>query len=477
LREKQIRVLIVDDGCLCRTLSERLRQEGLQVQETEDAAKALAFIQRGWPDVVLLDTQIPNANGIEMLRRFRGLDSDLPVVMATPSPNFPEAVEAVKAGACDYLAVPFNNDEVIAAVRKAWLGNPRQREFRRGEEESVQDSSLPRLMGPGEKVRQVGAEVSRVAPTNFSVVISGETGVGKELVAQAIHAQSRRAANRFLSVDCGAIPDSLIENELFGHERGAFTSADRVGIGKFEAASGGTLFLDEISNLPLGMQSKLLRVLQEKQIYRIGSNAGTKVNVRMIAATNQDLASLVLAKSFRGDLFHRLSEYLIRVPPLRERREDTLFLAERFLRTTNRELGKDVEGFSDSVIQLLVTYDWPGNVRELRNVIRGAVLLAEGVIGPGELRLRTDASRIPPSSTDSYGEGPLSLKEIVLHSTVQIERSILAQALRRAGGNKAQAARMLGIDYKTIHTKMRQYGIQKEAIHHDTAKEQKCQSG
>src|SRR3972149_3656228 len=193
-------------------------------------------------------------------------------------------------------------------------------------------------MGPGEKVRQVAAEISRVAATNFSVVISGETGVGKELVAQAIHAQSRRAANLFLSVDCGAIPDSLIENELFGHERGAFTSADRV---------------------------------------RIGSNAGTKVNVRMIAATNQDLASLVLAKSFRGDLFHRLSEYLIRVPPLRERREDIMFLTERFLRATNRELGKDVEGFSDSVIQLLLTYDWPGDVRELRNVIRGAVLLAE----------------------------------------------------------------------------------------------------
>ena len=477
MKESPIRVLIVDDGCLGRALSERLRQEGLQVQETQDAAQPLDFIRREWPDVVLLEAGTGHFEGIEILRRIRELDRDLPVVMATPSPNFPEAVEAVKAGACDYLAVPFNNDEVIAAVRKAWLGNPRQREFRRGEEESVQDSSLPQLMGPGEKVRQVGAEVARVASTNFSVVISGETGVGKELVAQAIHAQSRRAANLFLSVDCGAIPDSLIENELFGHERGAFTSADRVGIGKFEAASGGTLFFDEISNLPLGMQSKLLRVLQEKQIYRIGSNAGTKVNVRMIAATNQDLASLVLAKSFRGDLFHRLSEYLIRVPPLRERREDIMFLAERFLRATNRELGKDVEGFSDSVIQLLLTYDWPGNVRELRNVIRGAVLLAEKVIGPGELRLRTDASRMPPSSTDSHSEGQLSLKEIVLHSTVQIERSILAQALRRAGGNKAKAARMLGIDYKTIHTKMRQYGIQKEVIHHDTAKEQKCQSG
>ena len=470
MKESPIRVLMVDDGCLRRSLLERLRQEGFQVRETEDPAQALEQIRHRWPHAIVSCTDMPQANGIEMLRRIRKLDAGLPVVMATPSPNFREAVEAVKSGAYDYLETPSNNDEVVAAIHKACMENHGPRESYPAEEEGEKDRSLPQLMGPSQKILRVVEEVDRVAPTNFSVVILGETGAGKELVAQAIHAQSHRSAKRFLSMDCGAIPDSLIENELFGHERGSFTGADRAGIGKIEAASGGALFLDEISNLPLGMQNKLLRVLQEKRINRIGSSAGINIDVRMIAATNQDLASLVLAKSFRGDLFHRLSEYIIRVPPLRERREDILFLAERFLRATNRELGKDVEGFSESAIPLLLTYDWPGNVRELRNIIRGAVLLAEKVIGPGELRWRTDVGRMPPCSTDSYGEGQLSLKEIVLHSTVHIERGILAQALRRAGGNKAQAARMLRIDYKTLHTKMRQYGIRREAINYDATK-------
>jgi DNA-binding NtrC family response regulator len=475
MNESPIRVLIVDDGCLRRTLSQRVRGGDFQVQDTDDIAKASELIRVRWPEVVLLDCDMPHANGMELLRRIREIDAGLSVIMATPSPNFREAMEAVKAGASDYLAMPCNEDDLMAAIRNVRTGNHRPREFRGAKHERSEDGSLLSLMGSSEKVRRVVDEVARVAPTKFSVVIVGETGVGKELVAQAIHLQSRQPANRFLSVDCGAISESLIENELFGHERGAFTGADRQGIGKFEAASGGSLFLDEISNLPVGVQTKLLRVLQEKRVYRIGGTAGVQVDVRVIAAANQDLRSLVFANIFREDLFHRLSEYVIQVPPLRERREDILFLAKRFLTSTNQELGKNVQGFSEAAILSLLTCHWPGNVRELRNVVRRAVLLANEVIIPEHLGLQISTvptpvqqsllenpGRMLPARVESCDEGQLSLKELVLHNTIRIERTVLVETLQRAGGNKAKAARMLQIDYKTIHTKIRQYGIMKE---------------
>ncbi len=459
MKETPVRVLMVVGLEMRGPLSELLRREGMEVQEAEDAAVALNFVRLQSPDVVLLDAHMPHAGGMKILRRALALDRDLAVIMVTASVDLREAIEAVKAGAYDYLPKPLSNDEVISTIRRAWIERARKGQFRKGDGEAENRSSLPQRMGPSEKVRQLAAEVARVAPTNFSVVIAGETGAGKELVAQAIHAESHRAASQFLAMDCGAIPDSLIENELLGHERGAFTGADRTAIGKFEAASGGTLFLDEISNLPIGMQSKLLRVLQEKRVYRIGSTMGIKVDVRVIAATNQGLRSLVEAKSFRGDLFHRLSEYILHVPPLRERREDIIFLAKQFLYRTNQELVKDVQGFSDSAIRLMLTYDWPGNVRELRNVIRGAVLLADGVINPEQLRLREAPGMAIPCGVESHSEGRFSLKEIVQRNTIQVERTVLAQMLQQTGGNKAKAARMLGIDYKTIHTKIRQYGI------------------
>ncbi len=440
-------------------LCELLKREGMQVQEAGEGAAFLDLIRRQSPDVLLLDTGMPHTPGMEILRRARELDGDLAVVMVTASPDFREAIAAVKAGAYDYLHAPFNNGDVVSTIRRAWAERRRELPFRQPDEEAEKKWSLPERMGGSEKVCRLAAEVARVAATNFSVVIAGETGAGKELVARAIHAQSHRSTGQFLALDCGAIPDSLIENELFGHERGAFTGADRTGIGKFEAASRGTLFLDEISNLPIRMQSRLLRVLQEKQVYRIGSTTGIKVDVRLIAATNQDLRSLVEAKSFRGDLFHRLSEYILRVPPLRERREDIIFLVKQFLHCTNQELGKDVPGFSESAIRLVLTYDWPGNVRELRNVIRGAVLLADGVINPEHLRLREAPGMAIPCGVESHSEGRFSLKEVVHRNTIQVERTVLVQALQHTGGNKARAARMLGIDYKTIHTKIRQYGI------------------
>jgi two-component system nitrogen regulation response regulator GlnG len=459
LNEAGIEVLIAAEPELRVGLAALLRREGLCVQEAEDHAAAMEQIQRRAPDVVLLDAGMPDGSAREVLRLARELDSGLGLIMVAAAPDLREVVEAMKAGASDYLPYPSNSDGLVAAIRRACSERRRHAQLRQ-EEAAETKSSLLEQMGGSEKVRRLAAEVARVAPTNFSVVIVGETGSGKEVVAQAIHAQSHRASGPFLALDCGAIPDPLIENELFGHERGSFTGADQTKRGKFDAASGGTLLLDEIANLPIAMQGKLLRALQEKQVYRIGGMMGIKVDVRVIVATNQDLQALVAAKTFRGDLFHRLSEYMLYVLALRERREDIPFLAQKFLGRTNLELGKRVRGFSEAALQLLLAYDWPGNVRELRNVVRGAVLLADEVIGPKQLRLRRPLpSTMPPADPGPENEDSLSLKDIVQRSTIQVERSVVLRALARARGNKAKAARILGIDYKTIHSKIRLYGI------------------
>src|SRR3990172_476567 len=454
------KVLIVDDLEEIRwLLSELLRREGMETEESEDGETALRLIGLESPDVVLMDIQMPGMNGLEALKQARKLDGDLPIIMITAFAEIQGAVEAMKAGASDYLVKPFDNREVIQCVRQALTGRQRKRQIRHLEDRTEQGWSLRELMGGSEIVRQLEAEVARVAPTDFSVVISGETGAGKDLVARAIHAGSVRSSGPFLAIDCGAIPDSLIESELFGHERGAFTGADRIRIGKFEAALGGTLFLDEISNLPVGMQSKLLRVLQEKRVYRIGSNSGVKVDVRVIAATNRDLWSLVAEKAFREDLFHRLSEYAIHVPPLRERRDDIVSLAKRFLDWTNWELSKTVRGFSESAMERMLSYGWPGNVRELRNVVRRASLLADEVIHAEHLGPEVDPGQREKSSNIVLGtlpEGALSLKAIVHRSTKQVECEVLTRVLQKTAGNKAEAARLLHIDYKTIHAKLRQ---------------------
>lgn len=457
------KVLIVDDVEEIRwLLAKLLRREGMEAEEAEDGETAVRLISLESPDVVLMDIRMPGMNGLEALKQARKLDGDLPIIMITAFAEIRGAVEAMKAGAYDYLVKPFDNREVIQCIRRALTERQRKRQIRHLEDRTEQGWSLRELMGGSEIVRQLEAEVARVAPTDFSVVISGETGAGKDLVARAIHARSVRSSGPFLAVDCGAIPDSLIESELFGHERGAFTGADRIRIGKFEAASGGTLFLDEISNLPTGMQSKLLRVLQEKRVYRIGSTAGVKVDVRVIAATNRDLWSLVAEKTFREDIFHRLGEYAIHVPPLRERRDDIVSLAKRFLDWTNWELSKTVRGFSESAMERMLSYDWPGNVRELRNVVRRATLLADEVIHAEHLGPEVTPASVKPSNIvlGTLSEGPLSLKAIVHRTTMQVEREVLTRVLRKTAGNKAEAARLLHIDYKTIHAKLRQYGIQ-----------------
>jgi len=303
--------------------------------------------------------------------------------------------------------------------------------------------------------------VNGVAKSVFTVVILRETGSGKELVARAIHHNSDRSEGPFVAIDCGAIPETLLESELFGHEKGAFTGAVVQKPGKFEAAKGGTLLLDEISNMPLSSQVKLLRALQEKKVYRVGGTRPIDVDVRLLVASNQDLGSATASNAFRRDLFYRLNEFTINIPPLRERKGDIPYLAKRFLETTNIELGKGVKGFSESATEALLAHDWPGNVRQLRSTIRRAVLLADEMVTEIHLDMTKVSGLSQGNNPDIEGmpwQGS-SLKEIIRRNTLGIEREVLIKALKYTGGNKAKAARLLQIDYKTIHTKVKQLGI------------------
>lgn len=482
------KVLIVDDLEDARwVLSNLVRQAGLTPLVAASGEAALACIRQEAPDVVLLDVGLPDMDGFEVLARAKAHDKTLYVIMVTANGKTHDAVRAIRAGAYDYVAKPFNNEDVVLTVRQALKEKALKRQRRQFlSQPPGQAASLMDSMGQSTAVQRIQIEVERVARTNFSVLVTGESGTGKELISQAIHAWSLRAAKPFVAVDCGAIPEALIESELFGHEKGAFTGAHQAKAGAFELASGGTIFLDEIGNLPLAMQGRLLRVLETRRVHRIGGLHEQEMDFRVVVATNADLLVMVDQQSFRGDLYHRLAEYTICLPALRERKEDLVFLVHRFLIQTNKELGKQVKGLSDPAWGIIREHGWPGNVRELRNQLRRAVLLCddpEGMITPnclgmldrrskpsqrlglaqaeqrwpGSGRLRAcplcDSAALLASGDD------LSLKELVGRVTVQMERSILLQVLKLTDGNKAQAARMLHLDYKTIHNKLKVYEI------------------
>jgi two-component system nitrogen regulation response regulator GlnG len=321
-------------------------------------------------------------------------------------------------------------------------------------------SFLYEIMGSSSHIARICGQVKLVASSSLTVVICGETGTGKEVIANALHRASPHNTGPFVPLDCGAISSTLLESELFGHEKGAFTGANQMKLGKFEIAAGGTLFLDEISNLPLDLQPKLLRTLQEKQIFRVGGTKPIAVNPRVIVATNDDLRILVQMGKFRRDLYHRLNEFNIMIPPLRNRKEDIEYLATRFLNIAGQEMNKSI-ALSASALQMLLAYSWPGNVRELRNAIRGAVLAAETEILPEHLYLTDHCppTEFPRPDPGTQFDGSFSLKEVVHYTVAKVERSVLIQALKQTQGNKAKAARLLKVDYKTLHGKVKNYGI------------------
>ncbi|MFH1481153.1 MAG: sigma-54 dependent transcriptional regulator [Pseudomonadota bacterium] len=456
------KILIVDDEVyICNALSRLMKAEGFIALAAHDGETGLRMFREQRPDVMFLDFKMPGLSGMEVLMRAKELDPDIAVVMVTAYADIPGAVDAMRAGVHDYLAKPFDHHEVIRIAHRAVSERALKKRLKELSTDLEDSLSLIRLMGPSEAIGRLITQINRVAKSDFSVVILGETGSGKELVSQAIHNASRRSGGPFVAIDCGAIPETLLESELFGHEKGAFTGAVARSAGRFETAKGGTLFLDEVSNMPLGSQAKLLRVLQEKQVYRVGSSGPVDVDVRLLVATNQDLARGLRSRVFRQDLYYRLNEFTIRIPALRERKDDIPYLARRFLETTNLELGKEVMDFSHPALAALMSYDWPGNVRELRSTIRRAVLLAENEITVRELDI---PKRIGPkvdsdTATDEFGWKGFSLKEIIKRNTQAVEREVFTRVLKQTGGNKAKAARMLNIDYKTIHTKVKKLGI------------------
>lgn len=464
-------VLIIDDDKdICHLLSYLLENAGYETRQGYDGTTAMQLLAQREPDVLLLDSIIPEPNGMVVLAHAHTLYPQLPVVMITGNAGILSAVCAIKAGAWDYIPKPFENASVLKLVDRAM-------KTRWGKQDADSNSNvgtkerISSLMGNSHKIFCLANDLIRVAHTDFSVIIQGETGTGKELVAKNIHRASPRNKGPFIPIDCGAIPDSLIENELFGHEKGSYTGADHVQAGKFEAAEGGTLFLDEIANMSLSAQSKLLRALQERTIYRIGGTKPIPVNVRVLAASNENLLDAVVNGKFREDLYYRLNEYVIRIPPLRERPEDILTLANRFIVETSEELNKPKIDFSVTAKEALLRYQWPGNVRELRAIVRRSLLMSDGEIKPDDLSINlqrsTQQNSIKSDNSVSVNRGSVldsiqnlrldgsSLKEITQLNIDEIERIVILDTLKKTGNNKAEAARRLNIDYKTLYSKLK----------------------
>jgi len=455
MKNKGGKILIVDDLAGVRSVLVRiLTENGWTCLEAENGEDALEVAKAELPDVVLLDKRMPGIDGLEVLSRLQTMDPEIPVIMVTAFGDVQSAVQAMQRGAHHYLTKPFNNEEVVEIVRRAMEKRYLTQRVRALEQQIDKDLPLAETMGSSDSIRKVFAMVNNVAGTSFTVVVYGETGAGKELVANAIHNLSDRKDQAFVAVDCGSIPETLIESELFGYEKGAFTGAERQKLGQFELANGGTLFLDEVGNLPMAMQSKLLRVLQERYLQRIGSKEAVPIDIRVIAAGNQRLEELVEQGKFRQDLYYRLNEFTIEIPPLRERSDDIIYLCKRFIDQTNAELDKNVHGLAQATLDRVLAYNWPGNARELRNVIRRGVLLADDLIQPHHLSglptLSFASANVTPSPTL---DPKLSLTELVKLHAREFERQVIAETLKQTDGNKSRAARMLKIDYKTLHYK------------------------
>jgi DNA-binding NtrC family response regulator len=458
------KILVVDDDLgMCSLLRTVFEPRGFTVAEAHDGLSALEAVRDEEPELVILDLRLPGMDGMEVLETLRAERPSLAVVMLTGSQDVRDAVRATQLGAFDYLTKPFDRDDLLLAVDRA-LENRALRLEVQALRHTASKSGCDRLiaqMGTSLPIRHLVAQVSMVARSDFSVLIRGETGTGKELVAQAVHDLSERRRGPLVALDCGAIPEPLMESELFGHEKGAFTGAERRRQGRFGLAEGGTCFLDEIGNLPMPLQAKLLRVLESRQVQPVGAERTTPLDVRFVAATNQDLREREQQGLFRADLYFRLAQYTIALPPLRERREDIPLLAGRFLEEARIEVRRPIQVIVPEALGRLAEYDWPGNVRELRNVVRQAVLQTTGLAiraeTIGAVLGHAPEAAAPPPAVETTGGRPL--RDIASRAAAAAERQAISEALRAYGGNKSKAARALQTDYKTLHVKMKQLGI------------------
>ena len=453
-------VLVVDDEeALRQMLVLLLKSKGYEATAVASGEQALAELAARSYDVVLSDIRMPKLDGLELMDEIHRRNLPTTVILMSAFANLEVAVEAMKRGAYDYVSKPFRADEVVLVLKKAEERERLRREnaalkqqlARAGREDQ---SGPPSMIARAPKMLEIFRTIKKIADYKTTVLILGESGTGKELVARAVHDQSPRASGPFVAVNCGAIPESLLESELFGHKKGAFTDAIRDKKGLFEEASGGTLFLDEIGELPLGMQVKLLRVLQEHVVRPIGSVEDLKIDVRVVAATVRDLATEAKEGRFREDLFYRLNVITIALPPLRDRREDITDLCEHFIARTNVKLGTAIDGASPEAMKLLMDYRWPGNVRELENTIERAMVLCDGK--------RIEADGLPERIRESRDRIRLSLQsgELSIKKTTRIiEEELIRKALRETKGNRTNAAKILEISHRALLYKIKEFGI------------------
>lgn len=435
-------ILVVDDEKSMRDSMRILLKDDYRVSLAKTGREAIDIVKKQPIDLVLLDIRLPEIDGIEVLKIIKGIDASIEVIMVTAVITVRKAVEAVRHGAYDYLTKPFDIDALQDQVKNVLDKRRLQQENASLRQLIENEYQFEKIVGKSKEIREIFKTIDDVAAGTATVLITGESGTGKELVARAIHNRSPRREKFFVAVNCAAIPENLLESELFGHEAGSFTGATGRQIGKFEIASGGTLFLDEIGSLPLPMQAKILRAIQGKEIERVGSAHPIKVDVRIIAATNSDLRSAIKRRAFREDLFYRLNVIPIHVPPLRERKEDIPLLANHFLDKYNRDFGKNIKGIKKEVLALFMNYGWPGNIRELENLIERLVVLNK------EEQIGTE--RIPPEikgeNTEDEGSEETNLQKAVQ----KFEAGFIRRALDISGGKKSKAAAMLGIHRNTL---------------------------
>lgn len=452
-------VLLVDDDEAHRLMLMTMLEEWhYRVEEAEDGQKALDFIRKDPVDLVLMDMRMPKMDGIEATREIIRYNPAIPIIIMTAYSSIPSAVEALKSGAFDYLTKPLDFDALRLVMERALEHTHLQRE---NEELRQQLARLqvPEMLGRSPRMLQLLETVALVAPTEATVLVTGESGTGKGLIARAIHVNSPRKTKPLVEVNCAAIPETLVESELFGHEKGAFTGASRQRLGRFAQASGGTIFLDEIGDLSHSVQAKLLRVLQEGDIQRVGSDASIPVDVRVLAATNRDLRDMVADGTFREDLFYRLNVVALEVPPLRERVEDIPLLAKHFWEGFAEKNRKKVKGIVPKAMDLLLKYPWPGNVRELENAMERAVILLRGeYISEKELPL--SIQKLAGEEEPDEGEvdlAALSRENVTLE---EMEKQVILQALKETDGNKSETARRLGITRRTLQLKLKKYAAE-----------------
>jgi len=445
------RILIVEDeDKLRRILELQLLDSNFEVMKAASAEEALPFIDRA--DMIITDLKLPGMSGLEMLQLIRRQDSHVPIIVMTAFGTVENAVDAMKAGAADFLLKPFSLDHLTTVVHKALEIRNLRDENRQLKEELGRKYQWDNIVGRSAAMQQIFATIMRVAPTRATVLLAGESGVGKDLIARAIHFHSPRKDRPFVKINCTALPENLMESELFGYEKGAFTGANASKPGKFEQADTGTVMLDEIGDVPANVQIKLLRILQEREFERLGSNKTQHIDVRVIAATNRDLRAALEEGTFREDLYYRLNVVPMEIPSLRERKEDIPYLAHHFVDKLSPEMGGRVTDITDAAIEKLMEYSWPGNVRELENVIERSMVMA-----PGE-KLDANDIRLDMNIRARHAAGELGLPEGMSLDTY--EQELIKNALKKSEGNKSQAARLLGLTRNALRYRLTQMGIE-----------------